>query len=152
METYYLDASALAKRYIEERGTVFIRGLFFKKAADLITSQICELELCSALWRRTSEGALSQAQFHAALQQLDLDLKDRIIQMEASLEIVQRGRGFIVQHGLRPLDAVHLATAMIMQSSNILDPNSRLVFACSDIRLKNVAEGEGLEVLDPSTV
>src|SRR4029079_17700412 len=56
----YLDASALAKRYVEEPGSQLVRERM--QDAILATSRLSEVEVTSALVRRWRQGDLSQAE------------------------------------------------------------------------------------------
>jgi hypothetical protein len=53
MTTYYLDTSALSKRYVEETGSNWVRTLVLPEAEHtLLTARITMVEIYSALARR----------------------------------------------------------------------------------------------------
>ena len=57
MSAYYLDASALVKRYVNEPGSVWLRSLFISPQTDLLfTSRMTVVEVISAFARRLREG------------------------------------------------------------------------------------------------
>jgi predicted nucleic acid-binding protein len=56
MTTYYLDTSALSKRYVQEIGTEWIRALAAKDEHTLLTARVTMVEVYSALARRKREG------------------------------------------------------------------------------------------------
>jgi predicted nucleic acid-binding protein len=59
MTTYYLDASALSKRYVQESGTTWVRTLVDPAAGHtLLTARITMVEIYSALTRRKREGSI----------------------------------------------------------------------------------------------
>ena len=67
MSIYYLDASALVKRYVHEAGSVWLRSLFSSPQAELLfTSRMTIVEVISAFARRVREDALTSAEFSAA--------------------------------------------------------------------------------------
>lgn len=62
MTTYYLDTSALSKRYVEEIGTAWLITLL--RSPDehtFLTARITTVEIHSALARRRREGSVSPA-------------------------------------------------------------------------------------------
>ena len=57
---YYLDTSALVKRYHVERGTAHLDTIFAEADATLIIASITIAELTSAIARRHADGEISQ--------------------------------------------------------------------------------------------
>ena len=69
MTTYYLDSSALSKRYVQEKGTLWISSLVDPRAGNtLLIARITMVEIFSALARRGRENPESTAEFHIAAQ------------------------------------------------------------------------------------
>ena len=65
MTTCYLDSSALSKRYVEETGTPWLRGILAPAAGNaVVTARITMVELHSALARRLREGSVAAYSFH----------------------------------------------------------------------------------------
>jgi len=59
---YYLDASALVKRYVDEVGSDWLRTIIaFTRPLLLFTSRMTIVEVISAFARRVREGSLSSA-------------------------------------------------------------------------------------------
>jgi hypothetical protein len=57
---YYADSSALVKRHVHERGTLWFRALADPEAGNMIiTARISMVEVYSALSRRRREATLS---------------------------------------------------------------------------------------------
>jgi predicted nucleic acid-binding protein len=63
--------------------------------------------------------------------------------VDLSEEVLQIVRDCVLPKGLRALDAIHLASALFLQSHL----NERLGFVCEDHRLCEAAEAEHLAVL-----
>jgi hypothetical protein len=62
--TYYLDTSALVKRYIDEVGSNWVRTLLVQSPPpSLIVVHLAIVEMTSALARRRREGLLSAAEY-----------------------------------------------------------------------------------------
>jgi hypothetical protein len=56
--TRYFDASALAKRYLDEAGSASVRRL--SASGTVATSRLSEIEVTSAVERRIREGVLGR--------------------------------------------------------------------------------------------
>ena len=68
MADYFLDASAVVKRYVQETGTAWIRTLVASATGHFIyLARITEVEVTSALARRRGQPGLSVAQARTAL-------------------------------------------------------------------------------------
>lgn len=133
----YFDASALVKRYVREKGSVRVRRLI---ASDTpVTSRLSEIEIASALERRTREGAFSAADRDRALAALDADLQS-IVVVELTPEISARARALLQRHPLRAGDAIQLACCMYL-GTQLGEPIPIVAF---DDRLAAAARREGL--------
>ncbi len=136
----YLDTSALLKAFIAEEGTAEVRA--WMQAADVhASSGITALEIASALARLSREGATKAAiaKAHAGFEAAWKDFA----QVEVD-EVLGQAARLVSKHPLRSLDAIHLASALRIQSSG-----HDIEFACSDDRLSAAARVEGLKVLPP---
>ena len=75
MTVYFLDSSALVKRYVAEPGTAWIQALAVPSAHNtLLISRITWVEVLSALARRQREGRLPPASVTQAIQSFRYDL------------------------------------------------------------------------------
>ena len=71
MRMFYLDASALAKRYTPEAGTPLINHLFASVSPDrLYLFNVGMAEVLSLLVRKRNAGQVSAADFSQALAEL----------------------------------------------------------------------------------
>lgn len=77
MVAYYLDTSALLKRYITEDGSQWVRGIFRSPDHILITSRITQVEAASAFARRVREGTLTILRQDQALSLLYYHIQNR---------------------------------------------------------------------------
>ena len=71
----YLDSSALAKRYIDERGSDTVEAIC-GQASALGLSVICVPEIISALNRRRREHAITSKQYDQVKRRLLGDVRD----------------------------------------------------------------------------
>jgi predicted nucleic acid-binding protein len=109
----YFDASALAERYVREKGSLRVRRLL---ASDLpVTSRFSAVEITSALARRAREGAISPEDCERAVTALGDDLEAMLV-IELTAEVVARAQGLLKRHPLRAGDAVQLASCLELRS------------------------------------
>jgi hypothetical protein len=141
--TRYFDASALAKRYVRETGTTTVRRLLAASLAA--TSRLSELEVASAIARRTREGAFSAVQRDRMLRALGDDVPALAV-VEVIPDIVADARALLLRHSLRAGDAVQLASCLYLQKQ-LARP---VPFVVYDRRLALAARAEGLTVLGSS--
>ena len=137
----FLDASALAKRYVEETGSALVLDHIGR--GPCAASRLSEVEVASALCRRQREGVLNLVQQEAALSALQEDCRDLFL-VELSPLVVARAVELLKRHPLRAADALQLASCLELRQE--LRPNA-ITFLAFDQRLCNAAEREGLAVL-----
>ena len=125
----YLDSSALAKLVLQEPETLKLRE-FLKGSTLRLTSAISEVELRRAAARGPSQSDVAARRVLSVVSQIDV-----------SRDVVQ-GAASVGPTTLRSLDAIHLATALLVASD--LD-----VFVTYDARLGEAAAGAGLSVQQP---
>ena len=136
----YFDASALAKRYVEEPESPVVRRLLGE--CLVCTSRLSEVEVASALVRRARDGSLSPAERDRALSTLSDDMRSFYV-VELFPEIARVARGLLLRHPLRASDAVQLASSTHVRESAEED----VFFVAFDGRLNEAAIGEGLTLL-----
>lgn len=133
----YFDASALVKRYVRERGSLKVRRLLSSDTAA--SSRISQVEIVSALVRRSREGALSEAQREAAVAALEADFSALLV-VELSSEVIARAIALLRRHRIRAGDAIQLASALHLRDAL----HEGMVFVAFDERLMAAASAEGL--------
>jgi predicted nucleic acid-binding protein len=145
----YFDASALAKLYLAETGSAWVRSL--PGTNQVVISTIVIVEVATALRRRSREGELSPAEARTLFVTL-LDDVSRFDVVDASSDLLRTAaaRSFdVLSVPLRALDAIHLAAA---RQSFILSRRAEsdgFVVVASDKRLIAAARAAGLRVENP---
>lgn len=137
--TVYFDASALAKRYVREKGSLRVRRLL--SSGVPATSRYSAVEIASALARRAREGAIAEADRERALAALREDLTAMLI-IELTPEIMTRAQVLLQRHPLRAGDAIQLASCLELQSE-LEKPITLVVF---DDRLAAAARKEQMRL------
>ncbi len=150
MKRFFLDASALGKRYIAEVGSDLVAQLLDGVPADRLTCLTLGVgEVISVINRRANEGRLSRS---AAMKSFDA-LSQEVLQkaefhkLPMPDEVVVPAFAYIRRHNLNTTDAVVLHAALRMQDA--LPRVDSLVMVASDDRLLKAARAEGLETFDP---
>ncbi len=152
MTAYFLDSSAVVKRYLPEHGTAWIRHLCAPGSGNtIILSAITVVEVAAALAaRHRATGGISRTARDNALTlflrhyggEYDVTDLDRAILGQA-VELPQR-------HRLRGYDAVQLATALAADRVLRMAGVGNLTFIAADTELLAAARAEGLAAADPN--
>lgn len=150
MTTYYLDTSALGKRYVWETGTDWVRALASEEQHALLTARITMVEIYSALARRRREGSVPAADCTIAAQAFAAHSAVEYEFVELSLNVVNLARDLLDRYSLRAYDAVQLASALIAHQALDAAGLTGLVFISADDRLNTIAAAEGLSVDNPN--
>jgi predicted nucleic acid-binding protein len=135
--TYYLDTSALAKRYLPEPGSSSVRALF-QRRRRIAVSRIAYAELCAAVARAARAEAISHADRDRVLAALDADFTALDI-VEVRAALVRSVRGLVVRSPLRGYDAVQLASALDLHRRGVA-----VDLWSADATLIEAARAEGL--------
>ena len=117
-----------------------MRKLLFSGPAA--TSRLSEVEVASALARRAREKAFTARERDRALAALEADVAALYV-VELVPEITAAARTLLMRRTLRASDAIHLASALRLQS----ELGSSIPFVVFDARLREAATAEGLRVL-----
>ena len=146
MESFYLDTSALIKRYVEEEGTPQVVGL----AADpdrgkVIILDLAPLESRSAVRRREREGDIPSGDADQILKQIEEDVSSSFLVQPSTAAVIEEAMRLIDHHPLKAYDALQLAGCLTARRGT----PAALTFVCSDTRLCDAARVEGLTVLNP---
>ncbi len=137
----YMDTSVLLKRYLEESGTAEARQLL--RRYRVVSSAIAPVEATSALWRRRALGDVAEADLKAILRRLAED-RSHWEFIDLTTDILDEAEQVIQRAGVRTLDAVHLASALAIQSAN--GRRRQAQFITSDAHQRDAAAGLGLRV------
>lgn len=147
MSLYYVDTSALVKRYVPEVGSPWvISWIESAQAHTIIISEITIIELVSALARRQREGAIAST----ALLQLRTDFLVHVDQeyvvLRVDSRLIIRAEQLVRLYPLRTLDALQLASAL--EAARII--GSMPTFVSADRNLLSIAAIEGFPTDNPN--
>ncbi len=152
MTVYYLDASALSKRYVAETGTPWVRSLITTHPANtVLAARISMVEVVSALARRKREGSVPATECAIAAQGFaEHCARDQYSFIELDMEVVKLAQTLLDKYPLRAYDAVQLASSLKANGILRAARQSGPIFVSADDRLNAVAAAEGLAVDNPN--
>lgn len=151
MSIYFLDSSALVKRYVTETGSSWIKALTDPDAHNpLIIARITWVEVLSALARRQREGSLASDGVVLAIHTFRYDLNTQYQVSELDPALAEAAGELVTRYPLRAYDAVQLASALRVQSDLVRAKAPALTFLTADDRLVAVAQTEGLLTDNPN--
>jgi uncharacterized protein len=151
MAILYFDSSAVAKRYLLETGTIWIRDLTDPgNGHDCYLAAINGVEVVSAVARQHRNGALSASDAARVITEFrhHLDHEYRIIGVSSIL--IAHAMALAETHALRGYDAVQLAAALEVYAQ-CLAAGTVMTLISSDTALNLAAMAEGLTVDDPNS-
>ena len=152
MAVYYLDTSALAKRYVLEVGTTWMLGITDQATGqDVYVVRITGPEMIAALFRKARAREVTRQDTLRAATNFKADFTNQYHILEVTPGLTDRAMTLAQQHSLRGYDAVQLAAAAelhILRNGMGLTP---LTFVSADTALNRAAQSEGLAVDDPNS-
>ncbi len=155
MATYFMDTSALVKRFHHEAGSEWVRTIFAAAWVDenqpnhliyVCALTVVEVPAALAILERTRE--LSAAQRDELYQAFLAARQIELIVLPLTDEILSSAAALTQQHPLKAYDAVQLASALDLQNT-LREFEVALIFVTSDKQLIRAAQAEGLQVENP---
>lgn len=146
MAAYFLDTSAVVKRYAQEPGTAWVQALTVPTAGhSLFLVRITLVETVAAITRRERGGHIARADAAMALADFHHDFARQYLIVEVSAGLVAVAARLARLDSLRGYDAVQLAAALEIQAHV-----PALTLLSADAELNAAASAEGLTVEDPN--
>ncbi len=143
MNNYFIDTSALFKRYIPEHGTDEIDNIFSQDGTFYI-SDLTIIEVISNLKRKNEiTKELDETLYKKIKSEFLNDIAQGIIKTLGILsDTIIEAINLIDQRYLTPMDSLQLAAALQLSSEF-----ENMIFICSDKKLGTLAEKCGLKSL-----
>ncbi|MBI4288844.1 MAG: type II toxin-antitoxin system VapC family toxin [Chloroflexi bacterium] len=148
MAVFYLDTSAIVKRYRNEEGTGLVDGLLdgaYSKDRFYI-SLLSVLEVTSAALRLARVGLMTEDAAKQTVAAFRRDVRERFRLWPVDEDILGVAVSVVEGHRLRSGDAIHLATASTIFGAS---PGSQGTLVSSDHELLGAAVASGIRTLDP---
>jgi predicted nucleic acid-binding protein len=150
---FYLDASALAKRYIPETGSAQIDAILDTvPARRIVLLSIGAGEVVSIFVRKRNAGRLSLSDFAQAMASFEAEIVRAadVAKLPVTHRLVWSSLALIVAHSINSTDAATLKSALAM-ARRLRGAGDDLVLVASDQRLLRAAQAEGLTTFNPET-
>jgi uncharacterized protein len=147
---YFLDSSALLKRYVSEIGTNWVQSLCDPAASHRITiATIAGAEIVAAIARKPRAGGIGRADASLALSGFRADYAGDFDLIHITAAVIDDAMDLAEQHGLRGYDAVQLAAA---RAADIVARSigTPIVLVSADLELNAAATAQGISVDDPN--
>jgi predicted nucleic acid-binding protein len=132
----FLDSSALAKRYLDERGSEKVEELC-AKSRHIFVSIICLPEIFSALNRHQREGRISPDQYGMIKQAIVKEFED-FETCPLTSEVILLSIKFLENFPLRTMDALHLACCVDCSMEIFVSSDKRQLAAAKHLKLTPV--------------
>ena len=141
-KNYFIDTSALFKRYVEEKGSETVNNIFAQSTVKYISS-ICLVEVVSNLRRLVDvDYILNEEEFALVKGTFFDDIKRGTIDViETTPPVILASLNICSETYVTPIDSIQLAT--------VLESPEELIFVCSDTKLIKLAKQKGLDTLNP---
>jgi predicted nucleic acid-binding protein len=150
--SYFLDSSALVKRYVQETGTAWVRHLTRRHPSTIIyIAHITTVEVTCAVARRRKGKTITAAKASSILRRFDQHLAGRYTVIGVTPALLEHARRLGRTHALRAYDAVQLAVALEANRYHRQKGSSPVTLISADQALNDAATAEGLAVDDPRT-
>lgn len=118
MRPYYLDTSAILKRYRTEKGTAFVDELYrLRPGESLLTSHFTCLEFEAVAARALKGQVLDDQKYHTLLASFGRDLDEYLLLLPVHTPLMTESIAFASRYALRAPDSIHLASASRLQRS-----------------------------------
>ena len=153
MNYFWLDANAIAKRYVTEKGTPIINHFFTHTSPDQIICLFDSMdETRSVIVRKRNRGDITLSEFNQAIQQFEVEIinSTEVLQMHATINQKIAARKLIDDYSINSTDAYILQCALD-QANELRTVGHDLILVSSDKRLLNAAKKETLRTFDPET-
>ena len=133
----FFDSSALAKRYVDETGTLEVLA-WCEQATELALSVVAIPELISAFCRLRRERKISPSQYQRLKNELMGDIADALV-CDTTPQVISRSVQALEAHTLRGMDAIHVGAAIVSNAE---------IFVSADTKQCEAARALGLNVVE----
>ena len=152
MPIYYLDTSAIMKRYKSEIGSDVVEELFvgLTDTDALTTSYLTLLEVNSTATRLLKGRVITREVHERILDQFNQDMSDYgFTLVPVQNELIDRTIGIANEYSLRSLDAMHFTSMLVASSLSSDDQDIYMISA--DHELIEACESYGIPTLNPQS-
>ena len=151
VSAYFLDTSALVKKYMTEMGTAWIETLTDPDLDNkIILARVTWVETLSAFTRLHREKKIDPSLLAQNIQVFKRDWESQYQIVEVEKSDFERAGELVQKHSLRAYDSIQLASALKIYSAFAQTAPNAFTFVSADDRLINAAQTENLNVENPN--
>ena len=152
MAAYFLDSSALVKRYATETGSPWVENLTDPRSGNRIyVAAITHVEVIAAIARKKKGLLLSAVAAAIAIARFENDLQTDLRVFDLTPNVITMAARLAEKHALRGYDAVQLAVALEINAARTARRLTGLMLISSDVELNTAAQSEQLLTDDPNS-
>jgi len=150
MPAFYVDTSALVKRYVGEVGTIWVRRTLARPVRHgIYTALLAQPEVLSALQRKVRDRTLAATEAPRLARRVQRHFARHYRLVAITPARVVQANTLVQRYPLRAYDALHLACALAvwetLQQYGLPPP----LFVAADDALLAAANAEGFPVENP---
>ena len=151
MSIYFLDSSALVKRYAQEQGTAWVESLCDAQNGNtLLIASVTLVEVAAALASKHRSQAITTAEYLQVMQDFIRDAASQYQMIGIDQAVITLGVSLTGRQKLRGYDAIQLAGALTVNRALITQSLPALTLIAADRDLLAAAANEGLSTDDPN--
>lgn len=151
MGAYFLDTSALIKRYIAEPGHLWMTELCHPEQGNSLSiSQAAAVEAVATICRKAREQHITIDRRDELITIFRKDYRRHYRVIRVTNTIYTVAGDLCTRHKLRAYDAIQLACALSVRDAALARNLAVPVFVCADSDLLAVVAAEGLPIKNPN--
>ena len=151
MTIYFLDSSALVKRYAVETGTAWVSSLCeLSNGHTILIANVTIVEVAAALASKRRSQDLTDEMYTQVMQDVIRDVATTYKVLSVDQRVIALGVQLTGRQKLRGYDAVQLVVALTVNSALGAHELPPLTFVSADGDLLTAAQNEGLPVENPN--
>lgn len=153
MDYYFLDASALAKRYVPETGTPSVKDLIDRVPDRFFIILILAFgEIMSIFVRKRNNKIISETAYYQVIVEFEKEFLNNpeILIQSVTDELVKKSLSLIELYSINASDAIILESALRI-ANELREIGDNLILITADIRLYDAAKSSGIKVWNPET-
>ncbi len=148
---YFCDSSAIVKRYATELGSDWVDAICDDSTENIIAlSQIGLVEVCAALAAKHRAKAINTEEYERTLADFITDANQSYLSVAIDSKTIDLAIDLTRRQKLRGCDAVHLASALVLNAKLVEQELAPLIFVVADVDLLKAASSEKLLVENPN--
>jgi predicted nucleic acid-binding protein len=149
LTSYFVDTSALAKRYLAEPGHQWVRSWIHPDTSNpILISELATVEMLALLTRRVNTGELKPDTALTLRRAFLVHVREEYKVVSSNKRTFIDAREIVTKYGLRTLDALQLASGRRARAA--LGVTVNLIFVTADDKLLDAASSDRFQTDTPS--